>query len=236
MLKAKQPESERIIAIVGMIVCCGLLILAVPRLVASLYALYPEVAIKQTQENLPIQVYEKSIDDFNHALAWYDNPEYRQEQAILYLAQINATPANMADKKQELLNQAQTSIIEGLKRSPVDPYAWFRLAAVDKLLKQPPEKIIDALRLSIYAGRVEPDLVIQRLLFSYQYYNEFNDEVQKLWLKQIPVAWTFQPDQLVKFIAQHAEAQPIAEQAFAYSPDEWKKFSLALDIFTQKNL
>lgn len=235
MRKANTLQNERIIASFGAVVCCGLLMLAVPRFVASLYALYPDAAFKQTQKNLPSGVYEKSIDHLNHALSWYENADYQQAKAFFYLAQLNAFPLQPLTKRQEALEQAHASIVQGLKLSPVDPYAWFRLAAVDKMLKRPSKDIIDALRLSFYAGRVEPELLMPRLSFSYDYYNELNEEMQRLWQKQIPVAWKFQSRQLIQFVALHPGAKHQVEEAFVYSPDDWKKFSHDLEIFLQKN-
>ena len=235
MLKTNTFNNQRIIAGFGVVVCCGLLMLAVPRFIASLYALYPEVAFKQTQKTLPPEVYEKSIAHLNQALSWYENPEYWQTQGFFYLSLFHALPLQPLAKKQELLKQAQTSIIQGLKLSPVDPYGWFRLAAVGSMLKLPRQQIINDLRLSFYAGRVEPELLITRLSFSYDYYNEFNDDMQMLWQKQVLVAWAFQATQLVEFVALHPEAKQLVEKAFVYSPDDWKKFSHDLEIHLQKN-
>ncbi len=234
MPKTNTSGYERVIAVFGVVVCCGLLVLAIPRFIASLYALYPEAAFKQTQKKLPAEVYEKSIAHLTQALAWYKEPEYWQKQALFYLALFNASSYPLA-KQQELLKQAQASIIQGLKLSPVDPYAWFRLATVDKMLKMPEPQIINALKLSFYAGRVEPDLLMPRLSFSYDYYNDFNEEMQRVWQKQIPVVWIFQAEQLVKFIALHPEAKSLVEAAFVYAPDDWNKFSHDLEIYIQKN-
>lgn len=235
MLKTTKSESGRIVAAFGIVICCWMLIVAVPRFIASLYALYPEAVLKQMQENLPVPVYEKSIADYNHALTWYENPEYYQAQALIYLTLYNATPSQLLKNRQELLKKAQTSIIHGLTLSPLDPFVWFRLAVVNKMLKLPSENIINALRLSFYAGRVEPDLLMPRLALSYDYYNELNDETQRLWQKQIPVIWVFHAEQLVKFIALHPKAEPLVKEAFANSPDDLKKFSHALEIVLQKN-
>lgn len=236
MPKNNDAGQGRIVAGFGAVVCCGLLLLAVPRFIAGLYALYPEAAYTQKQGEFPPEVYEKIIADLNQALAWYENPAYWQSQAFFYLSLIDASPLQSPAKKQELLEQARAAIIQGLKLSPVDPYAWFRLAAVDKQLKAPLQQIINALRLSFYAGRVEPELLMPRLAFSYGYYNEFNEEMRELWQKQIPVVWLFQPTQFVKFVAQHQEVRPLVEKAFNYSPDAWKKFSDNLERYLQKNL
>jgi hypothetical protein len=236
MPKVKTLSYERMVAALGVIVCCGVLVLAVPRFIASLYAFYPEAVLKQTQKTLSPEVYEKSIANLNHALAWYQNPEYWQARALLYLHLLSSSALQPLDGRRKLfLTEAQTSIIHGLKLSPVEPYAWFRLAAVDKILNLPSEKIINALRLSFYAGRVEPELLMSRLAFGFDYYNEFNEEMQLLWRKQLAVAWAFQAAKLVEFVAQHPDSKPLVEEAFANSPDDWKKFSFDLENFTQKN-
>ncbi len=234
MLKINALSRQQAIAGFGVVVCCGLLILAMPRFIASLYALYPEAAFKQTETKLPVDAYQKSIDHLTQALFWHEDSEYWQTQAFFYLELFNASPQPFA-QKQELLKQALASITQGLKLSPIDPYAWFRLATVGKALKMPAPQIINALQLSFYAGRVEPGLLMPRLSFGYNYYHEFNEEMRRLWQKQIPVAWALQAEQLVKFVALHLEAKVLVEEALANSPNDWKKFSVALESYIQKN-
>lgn len=236
MLKTNPLASQRILAGFVALVCCVLLMLAVPRFVASLYALYPEAAFKQTEKVLPPKIYEKSIDDLNQALSWYQNPDYWQLKGFFYVALYNALPFQPLAKKQALLEQAQAAIIKGLTLSPLEPYGWFRLAAVDSLLNLPRQQIINALRLSFYAGRVEPELLITRLAFSYDYYNDFNEDMQRLWQNQAKVAWTFKPALLVKFVARQPEAKQLVEKAFLNSPDDWNKFSHDLEIYLKKNI
>ncbi|UOA08270.1 hypothetical protein [Methylobacter sp. S3L5C] len=220
----KLLNNQQIFALIGIAVCCGLLILAVPRFIASLYALYPEAAFKQMPQTLPTEVYEKSIADLSKALSWYQNPDYWQTQGGFYLQLFNNRPLQTPAQKQAYLKQAKTAITRGLSLSPVDPRGWLQLAVVDSLLKMPKQQIISALRLSFYAGRVEPELVIPRLRFSYTYYADFTEDMQQLWQKQIPVAWAFKAPQLVKFITAHPEAKQPALKAFIYSPEEADKF------------
>jgi hypothetical protein len=153
----------------------------------------------------------------------------------MYLKLVNTLPLPGLTKKQALLEQAQLSTIQGLKLSPVDPQSWFRLAVVDSLLKAPEQQIINALRLSFYAGRVEPELLISRLSFAYNYYNQFDKDMQLIWEKQVLVAWALQTQQLVTFVALHPEAKQLVEKAFIYSPDDWKKLSNDLEIYLKKN-
>jgi hypothetical protein len=90
--------------------------------------------------------------------------------------------------------------------------------------------------LSFYAGSVEPELLITGLSFSYDYYNEFNEEMRLLWQMQALLAWTFEAKQLTKFAELHPEAKQPVEKAFVNSPGDWKKFSHDLEIHLQKNL
>ena len=99
MPNAQPSIFQRIIAGLGVIICSALLLLAVPRFIASLYALYPEAAFNQTQEKLPPKAYQKSISDLNRALSWYQNPEYWQLQGIMYLELVNALPLSELAKK-----------------------------------------------------------------------------------------------------------------------------------------
>jgi len=234
VVKINALNRQQAIAGFGVIACCGLLMLAVPRFIASLYALYPEAAFKQNDTKLPVDVYQKSIDHLTQALSWYEDPEYWQTQAFFYLELFNASTQPLA-QKQELLKQAQVAITQGLKLSPIDPYAWFRLATVGRALKIPAPQIINALQLSFYAGRVEPGLSMSRLSFAYDYYHEFNEEMRSLWQKQIPIAWAFQSERLVKFVASHLETKVLVEEALANSPDNRKKFSVDLESYIQKN-
>jgi hypothetical protein len=236
MPKINTPGYDKTIASFGIIVCCGLLLLAIPRFIASLYALYPEAALQQAKKNFPPDVCETSIAHLEHALAWYENPEYWQAQALFYLAlSNNTTPFPPFAEKQAWRKKAQLAIMQGLKRSPVDPIAWFRLATVDKMLNAPSQQIISDLRLSFYAGRAEQELVIPRLFFSYNYYGEFNEEMRLLWQKQLPIAWAFQPTRLVEFVVLHPTAKQLVEAAFIYSPDDFEEFSRALASYLKKN-
>jgi hypothetical protein len=59
--------------------------------------------------------------------------------------------------------------------------------------------------------------------------------MQGLWQKQIPVAGVFRAKQRVKFVALLLETKPLVVGALVNSPDDWKKFSLDLESYIQKN-
>lgn len=223
---------------VGAIVCVLLLALAIPRFIASLYALYPAAVFeqfKQSKQMLPGDVYEKSSAHLKKARAWFETGEYWQIQAFLQLLHLRSVHLLTPEKRQWLIRQARAAVMQGLSLSPVDPYAWFRLAVVEQMLGAKPQAQIEALRLSLYAGRVEPDLLMPRLSFAYRYYNHSDDEMRRLLQGQVRLAWLLHPKELVAFAAGQPEALFWVKDALFYSPDDWERFSRNLESYIQKN-
>ena len=235
MLRRNSPYQQRFIAGFGVIFCLGMLFLSVPRLVASLYALYPEAIFKQEHSSLSKEVYEEAIADLTKALAWYNNPEYLQMRGVFYLALFNTFPPGVSEQNLQLIRQARQDTMQGLKLSPVDPAAWFRLAMMDYVLKEPDQKVIEALIMSFYAGRVDYELLFPRLFFSYLYLDRFNDEMRQIWQKQLPLAWSAQPTTLMAFVAQHRDVRLLVEEALINSPDDLKNFTDAFENYIKQN-
>jgi hypothetical protein len=216
--------SKRLPACLGGLICGGLLLLAVPRFISAIYAMYPQAAYNLTENILPLTVYENSISDLKSALFWHKQADYWQSLGYFYKQLVRAQPSLPEEQKLIQLKKAQTAIIEGLALSPVDPFAWYQLAIIDNRLNVNKQVIINALCLSFYAGRVEPELVIPRLLFGYNFYNDFSEEMKLLWQKQIKVAWLFKPPQVINFVLLHPEAKQLVLNAFINTPDEANQF------------
>ena len=233
--KGRHLLPQRLSACFGALLCSSLLILAVPRFIAANYALYPNTAYPLTENILPHTVYENSISDLSSALSWHKQADYWQSLGHFYVELVKSNPYISEEQNQAHLKNAQAAVLEGLALSPVDPYGWYQLALIDSQLKAPRLAIINALRLSFYAGRVEPELVMPRLFFSYDYYNDFSADMQKIWQKQITIAWLFKPLQLVIFVLQHPEAKQLVLNAFINAPDDANKFINLLAARTKKN-
>ena len=237
MKRGTVSYRQRVVAIAALIVCSGVLALAVPRLLSSCYALYPEVAYKKSLEKtLTSDIYERCISDLTLSLSWHQNAYDWQKQAYFYLKLFSLQPFQADEKKRELLKNAQKAINKSLVLSPIDPFGWFHLATVNRLLQAPAAQVIDDLRLSLYSGRVEPELVMERLAFSHRYYLDFNADMQQQWQKQLLLAWNFKGPELIRFVIQRPESKQLALQAFVYSPDEADKFLHALEIALKKYL
>jgi hypothetical protein len=221
---------------VGVTVSVGLIALEVPRFISCLYALYPETVYQQMQKDLPRDAYEKSIDNLSKALFWHENASYRQMLGLYRLQLLVLPPIMDAAQQSSMIVEAKHDIELGLQLSPVDPVSWFRLAMVNKMLRATHQDIIDCIRMSLYAGQVEPDLLMSRLAFAYDYYVEFTEELQKDFEKQIRLCWHFRPQELLVFVATHPDADRLVEKAFVLSPDDLNRFNHELESYIQKTL
>lgn len=228
MLRFNSFSQKSLIALLGTLLCCCLLILSVPRFIASLYALYPEATINQLSDNLPAEIYRKSIIQLERALIWDNNPEYWQNKALLHLALSGDGSLSKTDQQLALIDALQ-AIIRGLQESPVDPYAWYRLAIVESKLNMPASAINSLLQMSIFAGRVEPELVMPRLILGMSFYNSAAPELREMWLKQFVLAWQFQPKQFVKFVVENPGIKALVDAAFLYDADQSSKFNHAFE-------
>ena len=86
----------------------------------------------------------------------------------------------------------------------------------------------------MYAGRIEPTLIIPRLAFSYNFYNDFTEDLKNQWQKQLLIAWTINPNEVIKFIALHPDSKQIALIAFENTPEDSQKLLLELNNFLNK--
>ena len=127
-MKSVNDFKNRTITGTGLMICSGVIALALPRLISSAFALHPQVAYQLSQETkLSTEIYQNAIDDLNLALAWHQSAYQWQEQAYFYLKLYNSQPVQDAEKRREQLNSAQTALSQGLALSPIDPFGWFML-------------------------------------------------------------------------------------------------------------
>jgi len=225
-------KQQVLLAVLLGMLCLGVLVLAVPRFVASLYALYPESVLSQPPTHLLTHAYLKSIRALDNALAWDDNPEYWQAKGICYLALFNF-PDQSFIQQHLLLVDARLAIMNGLSSSPIDAFAWFRLAVINKMLGLP---INESLSLSLYAGRVESELIMQRLILIYPFTADLNAEEQTLWLKQVSLAWQLTPAKLVSFVIENPYAKAWVESAFVNDAELLNQFNQAYESATKTSI
>ena len=205
--------------------------LAIPRSIASFYALHPSTILKETKQ-LPDETYLAAIADIDAALAWHEDPDYWHTRAQLLLRHLKNPELGEVEKR-DTVEQSIQATEHGLSLSPVDPFAWQRLAFLRQAINLSQQEVIAAFKLSIYAGRVEPELAVSRVGLGFDALAELDAEAQELWIKQIPIAYQFQFNELVQWSAQHPESKPYVEQSLQRSPEKQAIFNSAYAIAYQ---
>lgn len=128
------------------------------------------------------------IDIANTSIKLDNNPHYQEDLSnlLFYQAQTQGLATDTLEKTEHAIKQA-------LVLSPANAYLWYRLATVQLLLQQPPEKIANALRMSIMTGSSEAGFLIARLGLALMVSSAFSEEDVDLLRLQIINAWKLQP-------------------------------------------
>ncbi len=229
MLKHYLDNSPSKIATIGVILCCWLLSLATPRLLANLYTLYPDTVSQQINKEFTSNVYEICINDINKSINLINDSKNSDLLSLFYLKLYDITPREKFTIRHDILQKSYEALIQSLSINPISPSDWLQLASLNSQLNKPNQTIISALRLSFYTGPVEPELTLDRLKFSYKYYADFDDEMRNLFNYQLIVLWNLYPAELVKFVKTHPDSKSIALNALINSPEALENLSKALN-------
>ena len=222
---------KHITVVIGIVISCASLYLAVPRFISSLYALYPNTAYDQNETQIPLNILENCITDLTDAISWQRDSSYFKKLGVFKLKNAEIISTKLQVFREPILREAQKAFVDGLTISPVDPIAWYQLAYVDSLLKESNDKIINDLRLSYYAGRVEPDFTMDRIKLNYRYYYNLPEDMITIFNQQINFAWQFNPKELIQFYSNNPEFKKLTDNAINMSPDESIKFHQQIDRY-----
>ena len=170
-----------------------LLYLAYPRLHASLLYLPVDTSIKNfyaTGEANPAQL-EGLRERARQAIDAYPHHRYYDGLSLLYYV----TAADADNRLYERREAFEASIVAAeasLDRAPTQPRAWLRIAQARAWLRYAPEQVIEALKMAIYTGRVEPSLFRSRLALGLAYLPRMDGEARALMRDQLLLAWDMQ--------------------------------------------
>ena len=117
---------------------------------------------------------------------------------------------------------------EALRRAPVRPYAWARLAYLDLLLGGPPEQMIDSLRLSIYTGPNQRQLALLRLELAARAPASWDAGFRASLVRQPAPAWAVRPSQLARLAASDA-ILALTRDALLRDPEALRRFDALVD-------
>lgn len=226
--------KPRLVPLFGLLCCTLLAMTAFSKLMASLYLLYPQQIDNQYRQKssaITLNQHRESEIAIKKALQWNESPEAWQYLSIAQTRQLQ----DAGDSAQRLLQEIYQNTINGLGLSPVDPYNWYRLAVIKQILHHPSDKIIGAIRLSCYAGRVEPTLLLKRIRLLQAYRNQLNDEMQDILHDQIRLAALLQFRRLIQLAYEQPDLIPVVGTALQHEPELWHRFQQSLDKLTRNS-
>jgi hypothetical protein len=215
--------KQKLFALIGIVFCLNLLVLSFPRLMAALYLLNPAQVSQQPEKLANLARLQKLLqtnERIEHSLSWYETAENWQLLVINKIRQMPMLDVVAQDLALQYIDAANR---QSLALSPVNPYAWFRLALVGNIRKDPAKKVIDAVRLSCYAERVQPLLLLKRIKLLYPYQAQLDDEMKAVLYDQIYLASQYRLWDLIVLIKQSAGLLPLVEIALQYDADRWNR-------------
>lgn len=179
-----------------------LLSLAWPRLMASVRFLPVDTAISGYWQGRDIDAaqFDGLIKRAQEAIAIHDHYRY-----FAGLSEIETLASGDPDRslwqRRQALQNAITAATEAVKRAPVNPRAWLRIARAKELLAYPAEQLVPPLKMSILTGRVEPPLMLTRLELGLRHLPVLDEEAVRLIRDQALLCWTIDKRSMLRRIA-----------------------------------
>jgi len=192
------PQGTSRIRTYALVVLAGLcavvvLMLSWPRLQASLLFLPVDTALSQYHETRQIEPAQADAlaGRAREALAKYDHYRYWEG-----LSELQVLASQDADKpyyqRRQILEQAVVAATEAVKRAPARPRTWLRIARARAALGRPGVDVIQAWKMSVLTGRVEPTLMLARLKLGFRFHVVLDNDLVNLLRDQTVLTWSVQ--------------------------------------------
>lgn len=162
--------------------------LAVPRLLAAVPAEAAADVLARINHGADVSVdeIEQGILDVDDAIA--RTPEHGE----LYIRRATLRQHRLAMLEVDLgieMTKIRDDAVKAVTYSPGDPYSWYMLAFSEQALHgEMTDQAQRALRASILLGRSESQLIIPRITFGINYWDQLDDELKALVHTQISIA------------------------------------------------
>lgn len=139
------------------------------------------------------------IERAQRALARHEHYRYHDGLSLLlYLRGLDLSSASVESRP--AFEQSLAEAKNAVTLAPAQPMVWQRIARIHAWLGDAAEAVIRPLKMSIYAGRVEPTLLIGRLELGYRYLAAMDAEATVLLRDQTLLTWKLQPRELSRAI------------------------------------
>lgn len=190
-----------------LLVSISLLIVALPRCRANMNHIPVDTIIDRLNAGKGINVDKIPglIDITLTSIGLNDNARYWDDLSALLFFQLKKQGEFSTAGKLSLV-EAKKAVKESLKRSPGNSFLWYRLAVIETYQHAVPEKIVDALLVSIMTGPHEPGFMLNRLRFCLMFFSFFNQDDLSLLTSQVLAIWNMSEKEFVKIIQQNNES------------------------------
>ena len=201
---------RRFTAIACLLLASVLLVLGVPRVVASMLKApaFMTVLAAHRGETRPAGRLERAAGYLEAAARWEGSGRLRTDLGFLRLLQAAATDRD-DPRRSELAARASEALREGLLRAPAQPHSWVRLAYARTLETGPSPEVAALLAQSYRAGAFVGEITLARLELVLANWNDLPFDLRVSTGKQIRYAWTHEKDGLVEIARQGGAAHVI---------------------------
>ncbi len=199
----------------------ALLLLSYPRLHASMVFLPVETALRNHWDIRPISKdrFPGLIDAAEKSIAIHEDSQYYHGLGWMHYLYGISLGFNTAEAKKSL-TLAQAAFEARLKSSPVEPAEWLRLGWTHMLLRHPPNDAINCWKMSIFTGRTEHYLLLDRLKLGLHYTDYLDDDGLNLLRDQLLLSWDHRQNDMIKhFSSRPFDVKRIHGLLFEQAPE-----------------
>lgn len=211
---------SRLASLLLFVVAGFLVYLSWPRLHASLLYLPVDTAINAyyaTRET-PSEQLKGLQQRARDSIAIYPHHRYHEGLSLLYFLEA-ADSDNLLHRRREAFENTITAAGESLHRAPAQPRTWLRIAQARAWLRYPPEQVIEALKMAIYTGRVEPSMFMTRLTLGLSYLPRMDGEGRAMMRDQVLLAWQLRRSEMQRALRENTIKFAAVEQLLTGAHD-----------------
>ncbi|GLR82358.1 hypothetical protein [Azospirillum oryzae] len=216
--RASTQPSSPVSAILGLVVGGLLLWMGTPQLVAALVALDADAALQGVRSGSPGSPDQLAMagEALTAANRWEKSGEREAARAVLLTFQAQGAPPG--PDRDRLSAEALAAASAAVRLAPGQPHAWAHLAT---LLERGGDRkrAVEALRLSILSGAVEPALMMWRIETALRLRGDMDAEALSLLRRQIRLAWIIMPDEIAA-LSKRPDAHDLVTESLSLLNEE----------------
>ena len=199
-------QKKQIFVLFILLVSISLLIVALPRFRASMNHIPVDTVIDRlnARKGINVDKIPGLIDITLASIDLDDSARYWDNLSTLVFSQIKKQGEFSSTGRLSLV-KAKKAVEESLMRSPGNSFLWYRLAVIETFQHAAPEKIVEALLMSILTGPHEPGFMLNRLRFCLMFFSSFNQDDLGFLTSQVLAVWNMSEKDFVKIIQQDHE-------------------------------